>query len=358
MLSLVTDILPNTPGVRAATSARRVSHLTLERDACSETPVRDAADCVDNAFSGYAFNNNAPEDGTAEPRVGREEPTILPISNLHVGHRGPTLRAGARSLQGWGMDSNPQKFDCDSPADCADDLAAWKPRNAKLAQLAEQIRQLRMRGHAPPVRCPSGLPELDAVLGGGFVTAAVHELVADRAGAAIYSITWRIAIRAASGSRWIFYIDTQHDLYPPGVAQLGVPLGRLVVVRTAHPADALWVCEQTLRCRAVAAVVLPLRTVDAQASRRLQLAAEAGGNLCLLLRGDERGGYTFAASRLRVNPLVGECGVRRLLVTVLKMREGRPREPFVVELPDAADSVPAHAVPADGAGTSRRYVGG
>jgi protein ImuA len=304
MLSLVTDILPNAPGVRTATSARRVSHPTRVLGPNYDSPV------------------------VAPP------------------------------LQAWGLDSSSRKSDCDSPADYTGDPVAWTPKNPRLAQLAEQIRQLRTRGRTPSSRCPSGLPELDAVLGGGFATAAVHELVTAKAGAAVHSVALRAATRAAGCNRWIFYIDTQRDLYPPGVAQLGIPLERLVVVRTAHPADALWVCEQTLRCRAVAAVVLPLRTIDAQASRRLQLAAEAGSSLGLLLRSDERGGHTFAASRLRVDPLVGESSIRRLLVTVLKMREGRPREPFVVELPDAADFVPAHAVPADGAGATRRRLGG
>ena len=190
------------------------------------------------------------------------------------------------------------------------------------------------------------MPELDAALGGGFVTAAIHELIAPQDGVAAHSLALHVAARAAGRHKWIFYIDTQLDLYPPGVAQLGVSLGRLMIARTPHVADALWVCEQVLRCRAVAAVVLPLRTLDGYASRRLQLAAEAGG------------GPTFAASRLRCTSLAGEPGVRRMLITVLKVREGRPGEPFAVEWPDAPDSVPAHSIFADGAGVARRRLGG
>ena len=142
------------------------------------------------------------------------------------------------------------------------------------------------------------------------------------------------------------------------MAQLGVPLERLVVVRTARLADALWACEQTLRCQAVAAVVLPLRRLDPYTSRRLQLAAETGGSLGLLVRSDEPGEPTFAASRVRFEPLVGAAGGRRMRVTVLKIREGWPRAPLVVELPDAPDAVSAPAVPADGAGAARRRTGG
>jgi protein ImuA len=258
------------------------------------------------------------------------------------------------------------------------------PKNPRLVELAEQIRQLHYHGRTPPPRCPSGLPALDAALGGGFVMAAVHELVAANEGAPAHSMALRMAAQAAGRHKWIFYIDTQQELYPPGVAQLGVPLGRLMVVRALRSADALWVCEQALRCQAVAAVVLPLRSIDAYTSRRLQLAAEAGGSLGLLICQDQHGGHTFAASRLRIEPLVSPAEEREkkagtgtagepfartspgwrgasprfFRVTVLKLREGRPREPFVVEWPDAADFVSASAVPVDRAGPARRCVGG
>ena len=324
MLSLVENIQSNTPGVRIETSPRRVPHLSPD----AEPPHifgKDAA--IGNVAAG--------------PRIGRGTANIFPRPAFNVDHEGPTLST----------------LESDSRADRGDDPIAWTPKNPRLAQLAEQIRQLHHRGLPPPSRCPSGLPALDAALGGGFATAAVHELLAPLAGAAVWSVALRTAARAAGSSKWILYIDTQQDLYPPALAQLGVPLGRLIVVRASHTTDALWVCEQTLRCRAVAAVVLPLRTIDANASRRLQLAAEAAGSLGLLLRSAADGGPTFAASRLRCDPFVGEAGVRRLRITVLKLREGRPREPFVVELPDAADVVPAHSVSTDGTGATRRCVG-
>ena len=47
-----------------------------------------------------------------------------------------------------------------------------------LAQLAHHIISMRNHGHAPSQPCASGLPELDDALGGGFASAAVHELVA------------------------------------------------------------------------------------------------------------------------------------------------------------------------------------
>jgi protein ImuA len=235
---------------------------------------------------------------------------------------------------------------------------AWTPKNPRLARLAEQIRRLQQRGRKPPERCPSGLTELDAALGGGFSNCAVHELMAPQEGTPAYSLAWRIAARAAGRNYWIFYIDMPLDLNPLGVVQLGVPLERLVVVRTPATAEALWACEQALRCRAVAAVVLPLRSVDTYSSRRLQLAAEAGENLGLLICQEPRDGSTFAASRLRLEPRVAPPGTCRMEVTVLKQRAGRPGTPFVVEWSDAANLVPVSAVPVDRTGTPRYGVGG
>lgn len=224
---------------------------------------------------------------------------------------------------------------------------AWIPKHPRLAQLARHILSSRFRGYPSLPRCSSGWPALDAALGGGFAVGAVHEFIAVTEGAAVRTVALRTAAQAAGQNKWIFYLDTEWDFFPPAAIACGVPLGRLIVVRAACRADAFWVCEQALRCRAVAAVVLPLRTVDARTSRRLQLAAEAGGGLGLLLRREENGGHTFAASRLRCEPLVGDTGRRRMRVTLLKLQQGRPREPFVVELDDAADSVPASAALGD-----------
>lgn len=65
---------------------------------------------------------------------------------------------------------------------------------------------------------------------------------------------------------------------PRGVAE------RLHVVRARGEVDLLWSVEEALRCRAVAAVVAePDKELGLTTGRRLQLAAEAGRSLGLLL---------------------------------------------------------------------------
>ena len=199
-------------------------------------------------------------------------------------------------------------------------------RKARLAELAEQVRRICRRGAVDLPPCPSGLAELDEALRGGFARGAIHELIAVGEGAAARSIALLTAARAAGEHKSILFIDTAGDFYPPGAAQLGVPLERLVIVRPGSRMDALWACEQALRCTAVAAVITCLpRALETQISRRLQLAAEAGRNVGLLVytqkaadsgqkaadfnrpygtTGTRNGSVqTFAATRLSLEPL-------------------------------------------------------
>ncbi len=246
--------------------------------------------------------------------------------------------------------------DRDRPA--AAGLLSPAERAIRLAQVAERIRQLELQhGRGGRPACSTGLAELDAALGGGLRAGAVHELVGEVGGAAALVVALRVAARATLRSGWLIYVDSAGDFYPPGAEQRGVALGRLLVVRPTGSADALWATEQALRCRAVGAVVLPVRRLEAAMSRRLQLAAESGGGLGLIVRPDPQGEPTFAATRLRVTTGVGRPGGVRLRIEVLKQVGGRPGAAVEVEWPDAADPVSASAVPADGAGAARRRLG-
>src|SRR5690606_5937805 len=78
--------------------------------------------------------------------------------------------------------------------------------------------------------------------------------------------------------------------YGPGLLHFGFDPDALVMVRAGSMAELLWVAEEALGCRAVAAVVgdigKPSKVLDFTASRRLSLrAAEAGSSMFLLRYG-------------------------------------------------------------------------
>lgn len=207
-------------------------------------------------------------------------------------------------------------------------------RRARLSELTERVQKIQARYHAPPKRVESGFCELDAALGGGFLAGALHELAAASHATASRTLALRIAANAAGQGRWILYFDAAGDLYPPTAEFLGISLERLLVARVHRRADTLWALEQVLRCSAVAAVVASVGRLAPLEARRLQLAAEIGGGVALLVSTlpESRGGganlgpATFAATRLVLSPTAvesaGAARRRGVRVEIVKSREG------------------------------------
>ncbi|MCC0000099.1 MAG: hypothetical protein H6870_14195 [Methylobacteriaceae bacterium] len=87
--------------------------------------------------------------------------------------------------------------------------------------------------------------------------------------------------------------------YGPGLIEAGIDPGRLVIVRTHDARDTLRVMEEALKCAAVAAVLaesaVPERLYTLDASRRLTLAARAGGGAGMLVP------LAFAGAAARVS---------------------------------------------------------
>lgn len=123
-------------------------------------------------------------------------------------------------------------------------------------------------------------------------------------------------------------------LWPHAVAvvRAGLPLSRCLVVRAASAADRLWAADLALRGGVV--VVADGSGLDLPATRRLQLAAEAGGGLCLLARpAREEKELSASATRWRVECAPSPTMNRRWRVGLLRckgMRPGGARE-WVVE---------------------------
>jgi protein ImuA len=151
-----------------------------------------------------------------------------------------------------------------------------------------------------------GVPALDDALQGGIALGALHELAPTtelQLGAALGFGLGIAALAAAArqsgdrqsgGSRQVLCIQTDYAAlaagtpYGLGLEDLGLAMDRLLILRVAHPRDALWAFEEALKCPALAAVLAELPeagvAADLTATRRLGLAAQRGGGLGLLLR--------------------------------------------------------------------------
>jgi protein ImuA len=145
-----------------------------------------------------------------------------------------------------------------------------------------------------------GVPALDAALEGGLSFAAVHELapISELQLGAAFGFALAIAGLAAkdgrANRRQVLCIATDFaghagaNPYGIGCALFGLPMRQLLMLRVAHAREALWAFEEALKCPALAAVLAELPeagdAADFTATRRLTLAAQAGGGLGLLLR--------------------------------------------------------------------------
>jgi protein ImuA len=144
----------------------------------------------------------------------------------------------------------------------------------------------------------------------------------------------------AEKSGAVVWSDPKSELYPPAVAALGIPLDRLFLIHPTNDADQIWAIAECLRCPGVAAVVaaLPERRARGQAflsrveARRLQLAAEQGGGVGLLLRtAGKHSAEHAAATRWLVQPTQGEKHVQRWRIQLLFGHGGQVGQSIILE---------------------------
>lgn len=143
---------------------------------------------------------------------------------------------------------------------------------------------------------PLGLPLIDSCLPrGGLARGAVHEMRGSAAG----GFAALLAGKTSGAVLWCVDAGARAQLYGPGLAPFGLPPRRLIVVRCPNRTDMLWAMEEGLRSPELGAVIgEPDGTVDLTSSRRLQLAAEAGGVLGIVLARGPGSQQHFAPSAL------------------------------------------------------------
>lgn len=184
----------------------------------------------------------------------------------------------------------------------------------------EGIRSLRARvtaiergaaygdgsGRGEKAILPLGLAEIDQTLpAGGLACGEVHEVSGSAVGGFAAWLAGRLVRHAGGAVLWCVKPGSTSQLYGPGLAAFGLDVGRLVIVRSRRRADMLWAMEESLRCASFAAVIGECDdAINLTASRRLQLAAEAGGTTGFILR---RGGIHRSG--------INRVGVQRSSIT-------------------------------------------
>jgi hypothetical protein len=199
--------------------------------------------------------------------------------------------------------------------------------HSSLADILADARVWRLKDASVAPTRPvwsTGKSALDARLpGGGWPTASLIEVLLDDSGLGEVQLFLPalVASQRASGDvPWLVWISPPHEPYAPALAQQGIELTRLLVVRPNTAMEALWAAEQALGSGVCAAVLLWLKGTDDRWLRRLKLAAEEGGALGVLFR-PERHRFESSPASLR---LLMSKGTHEARLDLLKVQGGRP----------------------------------
>ena len=191
----------------------------------------------------------------------------------------------------------------------------------KLQQQIARLEGIRRPQDAVPIS--SGCEALDQLLPEkGFRRGTLVEWLAEGAGAGAETLALITARNACGASGTLVVLDHAREFYPPAAVRMGLELNQMILVQASNATDNLWALDQALRCPGVAAVLGWPERLDGRTFRRLQLAAEEGGGLGLLVRPQSaRHEPSWADVRLWIEPQpCATKAARRLKIQVLRSR--------------------------------------
>ncbi|HEY0445331.1 MAG TPA: protein ImuA [Allosphingosinicella sp.] len=232
-------------------------------------------------------------------------------------------------------------------------------RAERLDALRAEVRAIESAGRGAAQEClPFGAEAIDRRLaGGGLAVSALHEAagvgpdLGDDAAATLF-----IAGIAARLSGTVIWAFCRRDLFAPGLALAGLGPDRIIYAECGTDDDVLAVMEEGLRHGGLAAVVGEVGRAAMVSTRRLQLAAEEGGTMALMLkrwkRADPLAEPSSAMTRWRIGrapstPLPVEgVGRPRWHLDLVRQRGGEPFT-LIMEACDAQGRLALPALPRD-----------
>ncbi len=182
-----------------------------------------------------------------------------------------------------------------------------------------QIWQAGQFKDRPVKAIASGWHTLDHFLPGhGWPQGALTELLCDTPGIGELQLLLPAMKSVVDKGRYIFWIDPPFIPYAPALAQHGIDLSKLVIIRPDTPQEGLWALEQILRSQHCGLAISWPKKLAANDIRRLQLATEKTDSIAFLFRAALCANqHSAAALRLKLEPANNALGV-----SILKRRGG------------------------------------
>lgn len=233
----------------------------------------------DSRERGATFARSPVMENAFRDQASRFDPSGAPAPPAgHDPATGPWVEpAGGGGSPAAGLSHAPSRVP--SAASPPTDLAALRRRLAALAQPTAGQGAL-----------PFGIARLDDALpGGGLPLSGLQRLAGaspewDGPAATGFALALARRVLDATPPRPAPLVWIGPALpYAPGLVALGLEPARLLTLRAAGEADILWALEEVARSGEARVVIAQVRGLDRVAGRRLQLAAERGGTLLLVL---------------------------------------------------------------------------
>jgi len=158
-----------------------------------------------------------------------------------------------------------------------------------VAELLRELGPRLQRGGLPGetlARCPTGIAELDRLLGGGFPRGRLAE-IAGPASCGRTSLALALLAEATRAGEIVAVADGADAFDPRSAQAAGVVLERVLWMRARQPREALRGAERLLEAQGFAVVLLDLGAPGPHATpaswRRLAQAAAASGTALVVL---------------------------------------------------------------------------
>jgi hypothetical protein len=230
-----------------------------------------------------------------------------------------------------------------APASPAPDLTRL------LRDLGSEVRRGAQEPHEVRADLATGLPALDALLGGGLARGRLSELSGPLSSGRT-SLALALLARATAAGEVVGVVDAADAFHPASARAAGVRLERVLWARPPGVTEAVRCSERLLQARGFAAVLLDTSARAAEWERlpaavwqRLARAAAAGGSALVVLSGRRMTG-SFSDLALELLPVqVRFSGTPSLLegleieAAIARQRRGRPCRATAVRLRAAAE---------------------
>jgi len=172
--------------------------------------------------------------------------------------------------------------------------------SASVRALKLQLGAIQESARPDRAPLPTGIAELDALLVGRGIPRGRLTEITGASGSGRTSMLRTLVTAAASGGRWIAYIDATRTLAPRDWAHVGSERAPLWIIRPTTSARATWCADLLLRSGAFALVVMDgaPQLSRVLAVRLTRLARDVGA--AFVVTGEHGGDATGSSVRIRL----------------------------------------------------------